>query len=514
MGIGNKIDELNQLKKLTLDAARPHAVEKQKKLGKMTARERLELLSDPESFMEIGQLVIGSNISDKETPADGVITGVGLVDGRPTAVVNYDFTVIGGSQGKKGHEKTDSLHEMVLDQAMPIVYLLDGGGGRAQDMDLSQSDPHGKVTMFYDQVRLSGWVPMVAGILGPAFAGHANLAAVCDLIIMVEETSSMGIAGTHFARRSISFDTTPGELGGARMHAEVSGLADVLVKDDEECILKIKDYLSYFPGNASKMPPMGSCDDPVDRKEAILRDIVPDSEKGAYDMYRIIQAVVDHGRIFDIKPDWAKNIITCLARLNGRSVGIIANQPMCKAGVIDAKGGEKMAHFIEICDAFNIPLIFFTDVPGIMIGPESEREGTVKRGLKPLFALGHKTVPSICVIIRKNYGIAAYIMGARDCGHNMVIGWPTAELGGMGLEGAVEVLHRKQISASKEPDKLREKLINEIRSKIQAINLARAFSLDDVIDPMETRPYLIKALNYLEHKVNHLPPKKHGIHLI
>ncbi len=512
MSMNKKVEEIRKLKESTLDAARPHAVAKQRAGGKKTARERLELLCDPGSFLEFGQLAVAKD-ADKETPADGVICGIGKVNGRYVAVINYDYTVLGGSQGMRSHDKTEELTDIACEQGIPVVYLLEGGGARAQavgDWMSYNKSPN----MFIKQAKLSGWVPMIAGIFGPCYAGHAILASVCDVVIMVEGTSSMGVAGTPHVRMALSLDITLEELGGARMHNEVSGCADIMVQNEEECISKIKESLSYFPDNAKEMPPIKLCDDPVERREESLLDIVPDSETRPFDMYRIIRAIVDHGQILDIKGKWAKNIITCLARLNGLPVGIAANQPMVMAGVIDTLASEKFAHFIEMCDAFNIPIIFLGDSPGVMIGPEAERTGLVRRSAKIHYAIAHCTVPTIGVIIRRCYGLGGGIMGQRFIQHSVIIAWPTGIYGEMGLRGLIEITYRKEIAESKDPDRLRAELFQKLQSQMDVIASAKSFSTDDVIDPRDTRPVLIKLLEYFKHKEPHLPPKKHGIHPI
>lgn len=508
MEMKKKVEELHRWRASTLDDSRPHAIEKQKALGKLTARRRLELLCDPGTFLEFGQLAEAVNVPDKESPADGVIIGIGEIDGRRTAIVNYDFTVMGGSQGEVNHAKTDHIHKIAIEQAIPVVYLLDGGGARAQDLD---SFRYYYPEMWYDQVRMSGWVPMVAGVMGPCYAGHANIAGLCDLVVMVEKTASMGVAGTHLVRASLSTDISPFELGGAKMHAEVSGVADMLVQNDEDCVAMLKKFLSFLPSNASETPPIIPNDDPVDRRDERLLSILPSTEKRGYDMYRVIRAIVDHGEIVDIKPSWAKNMITCLARLNGRPIGIVANQTLHMAGVIDTPASEKMSHFVEMCDAFNIPLVLFADVPGFMAGPDHERTGLVRRSMKTLYALGHCTVPIVCIVIRKAYGMGGYVMGSRGFRPNMLLGWPSAEMGGMGLGGAVEILHRKRIAESENPEKLRAELVEELLSKMRAFPTAKVYGFDDIIDPRDTRPVLIRALESLTRKDPNLPPKKHGI---
>jgi acetyl-CoA carboxylase carboxyltransferase component len=273
----------------------------------------------------------------------------------------------------------------------------------------------------------------------------------------------------------------------------------------------LKKFLSFLPSNAGEMPPIITNDDPVDRRDETLLSILPSTQKRGYDMYRVIRAIVDHGEIFDIKSSWAKNMITCLARLNGRPVGIVANQTLHMAGVIDTPASEKMSHFVEMCDAFNIPLVLLADVPGFMAGPDHERTGLVRRSMKTLYALGHCTVPIVCVVIRKAYGMGGYVMGSRGFRPNMLLGWPSAEMGGMGLGGAVEILHRKRIAESENPEKLRAELVEELLSKMRAFPTAKVYGFDDVIDPRDTRAVLIRALEALPRKDPNLPPKKHGI---
>ena len=501
-------DILNKLKESTLDHNRPQAVFTQKSLGKLTARQRLGILFDSETFFEFGQLAEADNIPDKETPADGVITGIGKINGRRAAVLSYDFTVLGGSQGEVNHAKTDHIHKVALEQGIPVVYLLDGGGARAQDLDTYR---YYYPEMWYDQVRMFGWVPMVAGVMGPCYAGHANLAGLSDFVVMNKRSGSMGIAGTHLVRAALGADITPVELGGAKIHGDISGAADMTAEDDHACIARIKEFLSFFPGRADEKPPVIPCDDPVDRRAEELLETVPTDHRKGYDMYRVIRAIVDNGLIFDIKSGWAKNMITCLARLDGRPVGIVANQAMVMAGVIDTPAAEKMSHFVEMCDAFNIPIVLLADVPGFMAGPDHEKTGLVRRSMKTLFALGHCTVPVISVVIRKAFGMGGYVMGSRGFRPNLLLGWPSAEMGGMGLAGAVEIIHRKRIAESENPEELRKRLVNELRDRMRALPTAKAYGFDDVIDPRDTRSVLIRALAALRRREPNLPPKKHGI---
>ncbi len=499
---------LNRQRGATLDAARPAAINRQQALGKLTARQRIDLLLDPGSFFELGQLAWAPAIPDKETPADGVVTGMGRIDGEKVAVISYDFTVMGGSQGVVNHAKTDHIHKIALEQGVPMIYLLDGGGARAQELD---TQGYYYPEMWYDQVRMSGWVPMAAAVLGPCYAGHANLAGLSDFVVMNAKTASMGVAGTHLVRTALGIDLSPMELGGAAIHAEHSGVADMTADDDAGCLEKIRAFLSFLPSRADRRPRVIPSTDPVDRRDESLLDAVPANHSRGYDMYRVIRAVVDHGDIFDIKAEWAGNMITCLARLNGRPVGIVANQAMVMAGVIDSPAAEKMAHFVEMCDAFGLPIILLADVPGFMVGPDHERSGLVRRGMKTLYALGHCTVPVISIVIRKSFGMGGYIMGSRGFRPNLLLGWPTAEMGGMGIGGAVEILHRREIAASADPEGLRSQLTQALREKMQAEALAKNYGFDDVIDPRDTRPVLIRALDAIDCKAPGLPPKKHGI---
>ncbi len=500
--------ELEKRLASTLDNARPHAVEKQNRLGKLTARKRQELLFDPGTFMEFGQLAGAAGVSDKESPADGVITGIGKVDHRPVAIINYDFTVMGGTQGKTNHLKTDDLQKKAIEQGIPIVYLLDGGGARAQEADLFVDHDPG---IWYEQARTSGWVPMITGVMGPCYAGHANMAALSDVVIMVEGTSSLGNAGPRLVRDSLGQEIDHLELGGPKIHSEQSGISDLVVENDEACIEKIKELLSFFPDNSGQSTPIISCDDPHDRKEEELIDMVPLSLKRMYNMYPVIRAIVDYGRIFELKSEWGKSIITCLARMKGRSVGIIANQPMVMAGAMDVHESEKMSHFVEMCDAFNIPMVFLSDVPGFWIGPDQEKRGLARRAMKTLYVLAHCSVPLITVNIRKSFGIAGYIMGSRAIGSTLFLAWPSAQLGGMGIEGIVEMIYHKEIAESQNPDQLRIELIEKTRQNMGALETAKHFRFDAVINPRDTRPELIKALETFHTKNPNLPPKKHGI---
>ncbi len=500
-------DELRELRQKTDDAARPAAVVKQHGKGKLTARERLALLFDG-PFLEYGRLSTARCVSDRETPADGVITGVGEMGGRKVGCVIYDFTVLGGSQGDISHQKVSHLQKLLIAEGFPCVYLGDGGGARVQEMDTYGYD---FPDMFYDQARMSGWVPMVTGIMGPCFAGHANIAGLSDYVLMVAGTGSMGVAGTHLVRTAMGQDVEKEELGGPALHCTVAGTADDQALDDGACIAKIREFLGFLPSNASQRPPVVPATDDPDRREEALATVVPESARRAYDMHAVIRAVVDEGHFFELKPTYARNLITGFARMNGRSVGIVGNQPMVLAGALDSAGAEKMSHFVELCDAFNVPLVLLVDIPGVMGGPEAEKTGVVRRSMKPLYALGQVTVPIVSIVIRKAYGMGGYILGSRAIRPNYLAAWPTAEMGAMGLEGAVETIHRRRLAAAADPEAERKQLVEELRSQTRAVPTARAYGVDDVIDPRDTRATINRVLGVFTARDPQLPPRKHGI---
>lgn len=503
----SSLEDVWALHDKTLDAARPAAVAKQHGLGKLTARERLALLFDG-AFLEYGQLGTASHATDRETPADGVVTGVGDIGARKVGCVIYDFTVLGGSQGDVSHHKVSHLQKHLIAEGLPCVYLGDGGGARVQEMDTYGYD---FPDMFYDQARMSGWVPMATGIMGPCFAGHANIAGLSDYVVMVAGTGSMGVAGTHLVRASMGQDVDKEALGGPALHCNVAGTADDEARDDAACIARIREFLGYLPSNARQRPPVVPTTDDPGRREEALATVVPESSRRAYNMHAVIRAIVDDGHVFELKPTHARNVITGFARMHGRSVGIVANQPLVLAGALDSAGAEKTSHFVEFCDAFNVPLILLVDVPGVMGGTEAERTGVVRRSMKPLYALAQATVPVISIVIRKAYGMGGYILGSRAIRPTYLAAWPTAEMGAMGIEGAVETIHRRRVAAAGDPEAERKRLVEELRSQVRAVPTARAYGVDDVIDPRDTRVTINRVLDVFTQRDPQLPPRKHGI---
>jgi len=487
--------------------ARQHAQEK------LTARERLALLIDQGTFTELG--IHGRPhfsqraMEGKEAPADGVITGYGKVDGRLTAVCAYDFTVMAGSMGMTGEIKVTRLRELALTKRIPFVWLLDSAGARVQEA--AGSVFAGSGHLFREEVIMSGVIPQVAALMGPCAAGTAYIPGLADFVPMVKGRGSMALAGPHLVRAAVGEDVTQEELGGSRVHCRKSGVGDLEVKDDEECIWAIKQYLSYFPTNCELKPPVIETADPDDRMSEKLMEIVPDSSRQPYDMYDVIREIVDDGELFDIKPKFAKTLITCFARFGGRPAGIVANQPKQLAGILDNDSADKAARFINLCDAFNIPLVFLQDVPGFMVGAKVEHAGIIRHGAKMLYAVSRATVPKVTVIVRKAYGAGYYVMCGKAYEPDLIVAWPGAEISVMGAEGAVEIIGRSMIEASDDPEATRESMLNAVREQIDPYIAAGNAVIDDVIDPRETRPTIVKALRMAKDKHVEKPKKRHGV---
>jgi acetyl-CoA carboxylase carboxyltransferase component len=481
--------------------------------GALTARERIGLLIDEGTFTELG-IHAGIHYSvrgleGKEAPADGVITGYGRVDGRMVAVAAYDFTVMAGSMGMSGETKVARLRELALTKRMPMVWLLDSAGARIQEAVGSLFAGSGH--LFKEEVIASGVIPQVAALMGPCAAGTAYIPGLADFVPMVKGRGSMALAGPHLVRAAIGEDVTQEELGGSRVHCRKSGVGDLEVASDEECIARIKEYLSYFPSHNEEPPPIRETDDPVDRCDEELLDVLPESNRKPYDVYEVIRRIVDHGRWLDLKPQWAKTIVTCLARMGGRPVGIVANQPKHLGGILDNDSADKAARFVNLCNAFGIPLVFLMDVPGFMVGTKVEQAGIIRHGAKMLYAVANATVPKITVVLRKAYGAGYYVMNGRAYDPDLIVAWPTAEISVMGAEGAVEIVFRKQVEASDDPAATKQRLIDEYRKIIDVYIPAKNAMIDDVIDPRETRPTIIRALEMAASKRVQRPWKRNGV---
>ena len=491
----------------------PERIARQHEQGKLTARERLALLIDDGTFTELG-LHAGIHhsvrgLEGREAPADGVVTGYGRVDGRMVAVCAYDFTVMAGSMGMTGEIKVSRLRELALTKRMPFVWLLDSAGARIQEAVGSLFAGSGH--LFREEVVMSGVIPQVAALMGPCAAGTAYIPGLADFVPMVKGRGSMALAGPHLVRAAVGENVTQEELGGSRVHCRRSGVGDMEVDSDEACIQAIKDYLSYMPSHCEERPPVQPASDPVDRMEDELLDVLPESNRKPYDMYDVIRRIADDGRWFDMKGQWAKTIITCFARMGGRPVGIVANQPRQLGGILDNDSADKAARFVNLCNAFGIPLVFLMDVPGFMVGTKVEAAGIIRHGAKMLYAVANATVPKVTVVLRKAYGAGYYVMNGRAYEPDLIVAWPSAEISVMGAEGAVEIVFRKQVEEAEDPAAKKAELIEAYRKIIDVYIAARNDMIDDVIDPRETRPTIIRALEMAERKRVQRPWKRHGV---
>ncbi len=514
MGMRELVAELNRRRARVAAMGGPEPVARQHAAGKLTVRERLALLFDGGSFVEVGAHATHHadhpSMAGREAPADGVVTGFGRIDGRPACTIAYDFTVMAGSMGRTGEMKCARVREMALTRRIPLVWLIDSAGARIQEAAGGGWFP-GSGALFREEVVLSGVVPLVAAMMGPGAAGTAYIPGLADFVPMVKGTSHMALGGPPLVKAVVGEEVEPEELGGSRVHTEISGVADLEVPDDAACLRVVKEYLSYFPSSNLAGPPDLAADDPPDRADETLLDVVPDSPRRAYDMHRVIERIVDHGRFLELKPAWARNLIVGLARMGGHSVGIVANQPLHLGGVLDTGAADKAARFVMLCDAFNVPLLFLQDVPGFMVGTRVEREGIIRHGARMLYAVAEATVPKVTVIVRKAYGAGYYVMCGRAYEPDLIVAWPTAEISVMGPEGAVNIIFRKQITAAAEPEAERRRLAEEFRAMIGPYVAAAHAYVDDVIDPRETRPTVIRALEAARGKRVERPWKKHGV---
>jgi methylmalonyl-CoA decarboxylase subunit alpha len=494
-------------------------IAKQHARGKMTARERLAAFFDDGVFFEIGAhgtqmgLAAGPDGTDKP-PADGVVTGFGKVDGRMVCVAAYDFTVKGGSIGYTGEEKVTRLRQMSLRGRWPIVWFVDSGGAR---IDPGASHPDmislfaGSGHLFREQVVMSGVVPQVAAMVGPGAAGTAYIPGLADYVPMVKNVGSLALGGPALVKAVTGQDIGEQELGGSKIHSEVSGVGDGEFENDAACIAATKKYLSFFPSSCDELPPDLPVTDPIDRRDESLLDLLPETTRKPYDMYKLIKTLVDHGEILDIKPRWARSIITCLARIGGKSVGIVANQPMHLGGILDVDSADKAARFIQICDAFNVPLVFLQDVPGFMVGSKVEHAGIIRHGAKMLHVMSAATVPKLTVVVRKAYGAGYYVMCGRAYEPDLIVSWPTAEISVMGAEGMVGIAARKLFGDQEPPPEAKKAIIDMIQKNIDIYKVAGWGLIDEVIDPRDTRRALAWGLELSRHKKLERPERKRGI---
>jgi acetyl-CoA carboxylase carboxyltransferase component len=507
------VEDLHERRRVAALGGGEEKIAKQHEREKLTARERLALLIDEGTFEELGMHgrphFSQRSMEGVDAPADGVITGYGKVDGRMVAVAAYDFTVMAGSMGMTGELKMARLRDLALSKRMPLVWLLDSAGARIQEAVGSLFAGSGH--LFREEVIMSGVIPQVAALMGPCAAGTAYIPGLADFVPMVKGRGSMALAGPYLVKAVTGEDVTQEELGGSRVHCRKSGVADLEVGSDEECIQAIKDYLSYFPSNCEEPAPVRSVTDPVDRADEELLDILPESNRKPYDMYEVIRRIVDDGVWFDMKPQFAKTIITCFARIGGRPVGIVASQPKQLGGILENDSADKAARFINLCDAFGISLLFLQDVPGFMVGTKVEQAGIIRHGAKMLYAVSRATVPKVTVVVRKAYGAGYFVMCGKAYEPDLIVAWPTAEISVMGAEGAVNIIMRKQIEAADDPDAKRAELVGEFRKIIDPYVAAGNAMIDDIIDPRETRQVVAKALEMAATKKVERPWKRHGV---
>ncbi len=501
--------EKSRLAELGGGAAR---VKKQHAAGKLTARERIDFLLDEGSFEEFDKLVVHRardfGLDEQKYPGDGVVTGHGLVEGRRIFVFAQDFTVFGGSLSETHAAKICKIMDLAMKVGAPIIGLNDSGGARIQEGVVSLG---GYADIFLRNTLASGVVPQISCIMGPCAGGAVYSPAITDFNVMVQDTSYMFITGPEVIKAVTHEDVSKEELGGASTHNHKSGVAHFAAANDEDALRTVRELLSFLPANNLEDPPRKATKDSPQRTEALLNEIVPDASNQPYDIRDVIQPIVDEGYFFEVQEHFAQNIVIGFARLDGRSVGIVANQPAFLAGALDIDASLKAARFVRFCDCFNLPLITFEDVPGFLPGVAQEHGGIIRHGAKLLYAFAEATVPKITVITRKAYGGAYCVMASKHIRTDINFAWPAAEIAVMGAEGAVNILYRNELNQSTNPDSTRRELIGDYENKFANPYIAaeRGF-IDEVIEPSLTRPKLIRALALLENKRDTNPPKKHG----
>ncbi len=502
------IKTLRDHKKVALQGGGDERIKRQKEKGKLTARERIDLLLDPGSFRELDAFATGGRSGEGILVGDGVVTGYGTVDGRLIYVFSQDFTVYGGSLGLGHAEKIVKVQDLALKNGVPLVGLNDSGGARIQEGVVSLA---GYADIFLRNVLASGVIPQISCILGPCAGGAVYSPAMTDFIFMTEKNSYMFVTGPEVVRSVTNEVVSADELGGAATHNEISGVAHFSGQSEEDVLYRVRVLLGFLPSNnLDTLPYQESNDDPLRTIEA-LDTIIPENSNKPYDMHEIIRAVVDDAFFFEVHEGFAANIIVGFARLNGKSVGIVANQPQVLAGVLDINASTKAARFVRFCDCFNIPIVTLVDVPGFLPGVGQEHGGIIRHGAKLLYAYAEATVPKVTVITRKAYGGAYDVMSSKHIRGDINLAWPAAEIAVMGPEGAINILHRKAIAESETPEETRKQLADEYRAKYANPYVAASYGyLDDIIEPSQTRPRLINALEMLQNKRDENPPKKHG----
>ena len=506
----DKLKRLYQMKKSAEEGGGQEKVEAQHSKGKLTARERIALLLDEGTFLELDKYVVhrSDDPATKKYYGDGVITGFGEVNGRQVFIYVYDFTVLGGSLGEMAGRKISKLMDHAMKSGAPLIGIIDSGGARIQEGVMSL-DGYGDI--FFRNTMASGVIPQITASIGPCAGGAVYSPAMTDFVIMVENIGQMFVTGPEVVKEVLSQEVSFEELGGARTHATKSGVAHFVAKNEYECMDKIKKILSYIPQNNSESAPIIETTDEPNRIDTNLLNILPENPYEQYDIKQVISSIVDNGDFFEVHELFAENIVVGFARLNGRSVGIIANQPMYLAGALDINSSNKAARFIRFCDAYNIPLVTLVDTPGYLPGADQEHNGIIRHGSKLLFAYCEATVPKITCIIGKAYGGAYIAMGSKNLRADVNFAWPTAEIAVLGPEAAITIIHRRDLKQSVDAASVKKKLAKDFREKFANPYIAAEKGIIDmVIDPIETRPMIISALNALTTKRESRPSKKHG----
>lgn len=508
----NRLEDLEQRKLDALQGGGPARIERQRKAGKMTARERIEALLDRDTFREIDSFVVHNEtnfgMDAKKFSGDSVVTGWGTINNRLVYVFSQDFTVFGGSVGEVHAQKICKILDMALKNGAPVIGINDSGGARIQGGVVSLG---GYADIFLRNTLASGVIPQISLIMGPCAGGAVYSPALTDFIFMVKKTSHMFITGPDVVKTVTGEEVTFEELGGADVHMTKSGVAHVSAESEADCLFLVREMLAYLPSNNMEDPPDKATSDSALRTEEALNSIVPDNPNKPYDIKDVIELIVDDGDFFEIQPEYAENVVVGFARLGGQAIGIVANQPMVLAGVLDINASEKAGRFVRFCDAFNVPLIVFEDVPGFLPGLDQEYGGIIRSGAKLLYAFCEATVPKITVVTRKAYGGAYCVMNSKHIRADLNLAWPSAEIAVMGPDGAVNIIFRRELAEADDPVAKKAELVAEYREKFANPYVAaqRGF-IDDVIEPATTRPRLINALNMLQNKRDNNPPKKHG----
>jgi len=512
MSIHEKLKRLEELRRASEEGGGAHRVQVQHRRGKLSARERIHLLLDPGSFVELDRYVTHRatdfDMAGRKVLGDGVVTGYGAVHGRLAYVFSQDFTVFGGSLSEAHAEKIVKIQDLALKNGAPLIGLNDSGGARIQEGVVSLG---GYADIFLRNTLASGVIPQISVVLGPCAGGAVYSPAITDFIYMVRGTSHMFVTGPNVVKTVTHEDVDMEALGGADVHASKSGVAHFAFDNEPQCLAAVRELMEYLPQNNTDLPPARPTSDPAERRDERLLAIVPDNPNRPYDMHDVVRHVVDDGVFYEVHAQFAPNILVGFARLGGHSVGIVANQPAVLAGVLDIDSADKGARFVRFCDAFNVPLVVFEDVPGFLPGVAQEHGGIIRHGAKLLYAFCEATVPKVTVITRKAYGGAYDVMNSKHIRGDINLAWPQAEIAVMGPKGAVEILFKKEIAEAEDPAAATEARIEKYRETLAHPYVAASRGyVDDVIDPRETRPRLINALDMLRNKRDANPVRKHG----